>query len=205
MVLRVCVDMPELLPLPLPAWDRLGVGVLTETEVELLTEPSEAVSTTTVVEVTGVALAVVELASAEVVLLSVAEGDCASEVVCVGAFWLVVLVVGAASSDVVVVWAGAVVVSLVVVGVSEVVGAAVVSVVAVVVWLVVSAGVEVAATVFAFPLASAALLAPESCLNSSSLPCLPRMAASMMKAWLAVEADNAATSSFSILAECILL
>lgn len=33
------------------------MGVVTETEVELLTEPSEAVTTTTVVEVEGVALA----------------------------------------------------------------------------------------------------------------------------------------------------
>lgn len=36
------------------------MGVVTETEVELLTEPSEAVTTTTVVEVEGVALAEVD-------------------------------------------------------------------------------------------------------------------------------------------------
>lgn len=38
------------------------MGVVTETEVELLTEPSEAVTTTTVVEVVGVGVAVVDSA-----------------------------------------------------------------------------------------------------------------------------------------------
>lgn len=58
-VFLVCVDIP--LPLLLePDWDKLAVGVVTEREVELLTEPSEAVTTTTVVDVEGVALAEVD-------------------------------------------------------------------------------------------------------------------------------------------------
>lgn len=51
-VFLVADDIPEL-PLLLLDWDKLAVGVVTETEVELLTEPSEAVTTTTVVDVLG--------------------------------------------------------------------------------------------------------------------------------------------------------
>lgn len=60
MVFRVWLDIAELLPLLLPALDRLGVVVDTEVRVELLRDPSEAVTTMTVVSVVGTALAVVD-------------------------------------------------------------------------------------------------------------------------------------------------
>lgn len=202
-VFLVCVDMPELLP-PLLASLRPGVGVETETDVELLTDPSVAVTTMTVVEVVGLAVVVAEL-------------DFASEVVSEED---VVAAVPPAEVD------GAVVSSVdVVVGVaalSDVVVAAswdVVDVVSLEVVLVVSSafdvvvvGVEsslVEVVVAAPPLpvtASAALLSasPTSpCLRANSTPFRPRMAASMMKPWAMELADRAATSSLSMRVECI--
>lgn len=55
-------DIPEL-PLLLLDSLRPGVGVETETDVELLTDPSVAVTTMTVVEVVGLAVVVAELES----------------------------------------------------------------------------------------------------------------------------------------------
>lgn len=72
--------MPEL-PLPLLALDRLAVGVVTETDVELLTDPSVAVTTMIFVDVLGVGVAVVELdfesdvVSAEEAVVEVAASD----------------------------------------------------------------------------------------------------------------------------------
>lgn len=97
MVLRVVVDMPEL-PLLL-ACERPAVGVVTDTEVELLTEPSDAVTTTTAVEVTGVADVVVDDWSEAVVVLEllVEVGD----VVIAPASVLLVVVVAAGAEVVV--------------------------------------------------------------------------------------------------------
>lgn len=58
--------MPELLLL-LSDSLRPAVGVVTETDVELLTDPSVAVTTTTEVEVTGSAVVVAELDRPDVV------------------------------------------------------------------------------------------------------------------------------------------
>lgn len=211
MVLRVVVDMPEL-PLPLPAWVRPAVGVVTDREVELLTEPSEAVTTTTAVEVTGVGVAVVDVSEADVVWDESEDVDEASadELVADGRSELVVVEAGTGAALVVVCWAGAVVVvESADVEVLEVgAAAAEVDVVEseVVVEEVESAAaalVVAAATVLPPPpVASAALLEP--CLAIKSLLYLPRKAASMMKPWATDVADRAARSSFSILVECIL-
>lgn len=167
------------------------MGVVTEREVELLTEPSDAVTTTTVVEVEGVALVVAEVL--DVVAAVVSEGSVAlvapaDVVVGVGVeSALVGLVVAAevvvGSADVLVV-ASAVVADVLVVSAAEEV--------------VVSADeVVVAAAVFPLPLVSACLLKPTSFTSRR------RNEASMRKAWVAVVADSAATSSLSNLAECM--
>lgn len=67
--------------------------------------------------------------------------------------------------------------------------------------VVVSAADEVvdAAAVFPLPLVSACLLKPTSFTSRR------RNEASIRKAWVAVVADSAATSSFSILAECMVV
>lgn len=167
------------------------MGVVTEREVELLTEPSEAVTTTTVVEVEGVALVVadvLDVVAAVVSEASVALVGPADVVVEVGiASELVGLVVaaevGVVSADVLVVCSAVVADVLVVSAAEEVVVSA--------------AEVVVAATVFPLPLVSACLLKP------TSLTSRLRNEASMWKAWVAVVADSAATSSLSNLAECM--
>lgn len=203
MMLRVWVDMPELaLPLLLDC-DRAAVGVDTDVDVELVREPSDAVTTTTVVEVTGSAV-VVEDASDDAVVEAESVDDAPAEVlVVVGAPSLVTVleVVAGATAEVDVV-VGADVVSAA--SVLVVVGAAVeVVVLAVVAEVVVTAALVVAAAVLPLPLASAA--SSEPCLATRCLLCdRPRRAASIIKAWVTEVADSAATSSFSILVECML-
>lgn len=193
MVFLVWVDMPELL-LPLLPSDRLAVGVDTVSEVELLTEPSDWVTMTTVVEVVGVGVAVVE-DSVEVMddvwESSVAVADDVVELgVAAGSLVLVGVGVAAAS--------GVEVVELVVtgsaaeVGVAEVVSAD---------GVVVAATTLVVETVLPLPLESACLW------TSSLLNCLTSWLnnePSMMKAWVAVVADRAATSSLNTLVGCML-
>lgn len=181
-VLRVWVVMPELPPLLLLALDRLAVGVDTESDVELLSDPSEAVTMTTVVAVVGVALSVVEAAvlSAEVVWLGGGFADVSSEavLVCAGCDVLVEVGGGAASLDVVaVVVAAAVVVASVVVCAAEVDAVSDVEVwAAEVVSLVV-----VAATVLPLPLASTALSESEPCRRTNALLSWPKIAALIKK------------------------
>lgn len=205
-VFRVLADIPEL-PLPLLSdWDRAAVGVVTDVEVELVTEPSEAVTTTMAVEVTGSALVVEEVSDDAVLEPDSVDDAPAEELVGDGAFSLVtVLDVGAGLSDEVGVdaEAGVDVVSedevLVVVAGTDV-DVLVTSVAEEVVES--AAAVVVAATVLPLPLTSAASSEPR--LATRALLYRPRIAASMMKAWVTEEADSAATSSFSILVECMM-
>lgn len=182
---------------------RPGVGVETETDVELLTEPSVAVTTTTVVDVIGSAVVVAEVDSPPDVV-SEGGGVVAAEspevvdgagvssedvVVGEGAFSDVA---GAESRDVE----------------EDVVSGAVVLVVSadVVVAGVDPSGADVAAAPPLPVTASAALLraSPTSpCLRASSTPFRLRIAASMMKPWVMVLADRAATSSLRMCVECI--
>lgn len=202
MVLRVSVDMPELPPLLLLPLDKLAVGVETEVEVELLTDPSEAVTTMTVVEVVGVALSVVEEAVSPEEVVWDSGGV---EVVSPGArvVWGASLVdeVGCGAASEVVV--ADVVASDVVVGSAEVCEevADVVCDVEVGSALVVSLAV-VAATVFPLPLASAALLESEPCLwTKAFVSSLPKIAALIRKPSATEVADRAATTTLSTLAE----
>lgn len=197
--------MPEL-PLLLLASLRPGVGVETETDVELLTEPSVAVTTMTVVEVVGLAVVVAELDSPPDVVSEVAvvaaeppaavEGAGVSSVdveVGVAAFSVVEVVAASWDVDVDVV---SLEVVLVVSSAAEVVVVGVESSVA-----------EVVVAAPPLPVtASAALLraSPTSpCLRASSTPFRLRRAASIMKAWVTELADKAATSSLRMCAECI--
>lgn len=195
-VLRVWVDMPEPPPLLLPALDRVAVGVETEVEVELLSEPSEAVTTMTVVEVMGVALSVVETELSEVVVGEPADVVVAS-VVGGGASFEVEVVVGVASvvvADVVVGSAGVVVGAVVSADEVEVVEEVVVGS-----WEVVSL-VGVTATVLPLPVPSALL----PCLSTKPCVSLPNMATLMKKPWVAEVADKAATTNLRTLAECMM-
>lgn len=119
MVFLVAVDMPELLPLLLPWLLRLAVGVDTVSEVELLTEPSDWVTTTTVVEVVGVGVAVVE-DSVDVTEV-VGESLPAADVVELGVAAGLLVLVGVVASSVVEVGVGVVAGSVVEVGVTDVV------------------------------------------------------------------------------------
>lgn len=86
----------------LPALDRVAVGVETEVEVELLSDPSEAVTTTTVVDVVGVALSVVEEADLSEVVWAGADVEVDSPVaVVVGEASFEVEVGEGAASDIV--------------------------------------------------------------------------------------------------------
>lgn len=119
MVFLVAVDMPELLPLLLPWLLRLAVGVDTVSEVELLTEPSDWVTTTTVVEVVGVGVAVVE-DSVDVTEV-VGESLPAADVVELGVAAGLLVLVGVVASSVVEVGVGVVAGSVVEVEVTDVV------------------------------------------------------------------------------------
>lgn len=214
-VFRVWVDMPELLPLLPPLLlDRVGVGVVTATDVELLTDPSVAVTMMTVVEVTGVGVAVVvALESAADVVPAESVADAAvSDAVDVGGgpFWVVEAVVGVSTAmDVVVgvvrasvvVGSAGVVASTVEVGVVV----AVVLVSSVVAGAVVVVSSEVMAadvTVFTLPLG---LRSAKRSLRANSLLYRPMTAASIMKPWATVVADSAAVSSCSTRVEYIVL
>lgn len=181
MVFLVWVDMPELLLLPLLASFRPGVGVETETDVELLTDPSVAVTTMTVVDVVGLGVVVAELDSAPDVVSEeeVVVAVLSAEVEEAGA--LPVVVVGVAAFSVVEVVAASWLVEVVVLEVLLVVSSAL----DVVVVGVESSVAEVVVTAPPLPVtASAALLraSPTSpCLRANSTPCRPMMAASMMK------------------------
>lgn len=193
--------MPELPLLLLPALDRLAVGVDTEVEVELLSDPSEAVTTMTVVEVVGVALSVVDVAvlSEEVVLSALVVVVESSEVVlvCAGGSVVVEVGAGAASVDV----DDVVVASDVVVAVVEVL-----DVVADVVSEVEVCSVEdvslavVATTVLPLPLASAS----EPCLPTKAFVSRIKTAALMKKPSATDVAVRAATTSLSTLVECMM-
>ena len=219
MVTLVWWDMPELL-LPLLEFDRLAVGVVTDTEVELLTDPSVAVTTMTVVDVVGVGVAVVLLES-DVDVVSPEESAveaAASVEVEVGDVlpplplsWDVEVEVVSAAAVVVVegvVAASVVVVSAVVVGSVEVALVLVLVVVSAsdvedVVEAAESSPADVAAAaVLPLPLAARSLRR-ESSLRTISLLDWAMMAASIMKPWATEVADSAAASSCSIRLECM--
>lgn len=164
-VFRVCLDMPELLPLlPLLLLDRVGVGVVTARDVELLTDPSVAVTMMTVVEVTGVGVAVVvalesgaDVVPAEEAAVDTAVSD--ADVEGASSVWDVEVEVGvltAADVEEGVVMASVVVGSVEVVGSAVVVGvviaAVLVSLVVGAVVVVSSAVVVADANVFTLPL-----------------------------------------------------
>lgn len=202
MVLRVSVDMPELPPSLLLPLDKLADGVETEREVELLSDPSEAVTTMTVVAVVGVALLVVdEAVSPEEV---VSESASVVEVVWPGAgvVWepsLVEVVCWGDSTDAVVVAvvvaSDVVVASVEVLEVEDVVSDVVVD------SALVDSLVVVAAGEFPLPLASALLESEPCLLTKAFVSCRPKIATLMKKPSATEVADRAATTNLSTLVE----
>lgn len=193
MVFLVAVDMVAFPLLLDPPSDKLAEGVLTLTEVELLTDPSDWVMTTTVVAVVGVGVAVVA-SSVDVAVVTEAPDDVA---VPAG-----LLVLGAGVSSLEVEVAGASVEVVGSAGGVVAVGGSDVEVEEVEVGVSSSAsdvGVVVAGAVFPLPLGSAL-----PCLLPTAFTSAPRKAASRCRAWVAVVAERAATSSLRMVLERIL-